>query len=106
MCSSVRIDKNRKLPITTFIRALLRLRDDVPVEKITEDVGNALTDLRGTDEEIYELFGRNIYLVKTAESKDAEMLGDEALLEVYRKLRPASRLHRNPPSSTCRQPAL
>ncbi len=85
---SVRIDKNRKLPITTFIRALLRLRDDVPVEKITEDVGNALTDLRGTDEEIYELFGRNIYLVKTAESKDAEMLGDEALLEVYRKLRP------------------
>ena len=85
---SVRIDKNRKLPITTFIRALLRLRDDVPVEKISEDVGNALTDLRGTDEEIYELFGRNIYLVKTAESKDAEMLGDEALLEVYRKLRP------------------
>ena len=85
---SVRIDKNRKLPITTFIRALLRLRDDVPVEKITEDVGNALTDLRGTDEEIYEVFGRNVYLVKTAESKDAEMLGDEALLEVYRKLRP------------------
>ena len=85
---SVRIDKNRKLPITTFIRALLRLRDDVPVERITEDVGNALTDLRGTDEEIYEVFGRNVYLVKTAESKDAEMLGDEALLEVYRKLRP------------------
>lgn len=34
------------------------------------------------------MFGRYAYLVKTAESKDAEMLGDEALLEVYRKLRP------------------
>ena len=51
-------------------------------------MNNALTDLRGTDEEIYEVFGRYAYLVKTAESKDAEMLGDEALLEVYRKLRP------------------
>ena len=85
---SVRIDKNRKLPITTFIRSLLRLRDDVTVEQINADVNNALTDLRGTDEEIYEVFGCYAYLVKTAESKDAEMLGDEALLEVYRKLRP------------------
>ena len=85
---SVRIDKNRKLPITTFIRSLLRLRDDVTVEQINADVNNALTGLRGTDEEIYEVFGRYVYLVKTAESKDAEMLGDEALLEVYRKLRP------------------
>ena len=47
---SVRIDKNRKLPITTFIRSLLRLRDDVTVEQINADVNNALTDLRGTDE--------------------------------------------------------
>ena len=85
---SVRIDKNRKLPVTTFIRSLLRLRDDVTVEQINADVNNALTGLRGTDEEIYEVFGRYVYLVKTAESKDAEMLGDEALLEVYRKLRP------------------
>ena len=85
---SVRIDKNRKLPITTFIRALLRLRDDVTVEQINADVNNALTDLRGTDDEIYELFGRNVYLVKTIESKDSDMQGDEALLEVYRKLRP------------------
>ena len=84
----VRIDKNRKLPVTTFIRSLLRLRDDVTVEQINADVNNALTGLRGTDEEIYEVFGRYVYLVKTAESKDAEMLGDEALLEVYRKLRP------------------
>ena len=85
---NVRIDKNRKLPITTFIRALLRLRDDITVEKISEDVNNALTEKTGTDEEIYEIFGHDVYLVKTAESKDSEMLGDEALLEVYRKLRP------------------
>ena len=32
---SVRIDKNRKLPITTFIRALLRVRDDVTPRRST-----------------------------------------------------------------------
>ncbi len=85
---SVRIDKNRKLPVTTFIRALLRMRDDVSAEEINADVTNALSGFRGTDEEIYDLFGRNVYLVKTIENKDNEMLGDEALLEVYRKLRP------------------
>ena len=85
---SVRIDKNRKLPITTFIRALLRVRDDVTIEEINADLANALTVNVGSNDEIFEVFGEDSYLAKTIAAKDSEMTGDEALLEVYRKLRP------------------
>ncbi len=61
----VRIDKNRKLPITSFIRA----------------VGPK------TDAEILELFGEDPRIVATLE-KDTCKTYEEALLEVYRKLRP------------------
>ena len=61
----VRIDKNRKLPITCLIRA----------------VGPK------TDAEILELFGEDPRIVATLE-KDACKSYEEALLEVYRKLRP------------------
>ncbi len=85
---SVRIDKNRKLPITTFVRALMRIKDDISVEDMNADLTNALTLYKGTDEEIYEIFGEDDYITKTITSKDNEMNGDEAILEVYRKLRP------------------
>ena len=62
---SVRIDKTRKIPITTFIRALGV----------------------GTDAEIYELFGESAKIKATIE-KDATKNTEEALLEVYKKLRP------------------
>ena len=61
----VRIDKNRKLPITTFIRALGV----------------------GTDDEILTLFGNSPALRATIE-KDPAKTTEECLLEVYRKLRP------------------
>ncbi|MCD7946913.1 MAG: DNA-directed RNA polymerase subunit beta [Oscillospiraceae bacterium] len=61
----VRIDKNRKLPITCLIRA----------------VGPR------TDAEILELFGEDPHIVSTLE-KDACKTYEEALLEIYRKLRP------------------
>ncbi len=61
----VRIDKNRKLPITSFIRA----------------VGPR------TDAEILELFGEDPRIVATLE-KDTCKSYEEAMLEVYRKLRP------------------
>jgi DNA-directed RNA polymerase subunit beta len=61
----VRIDKNRKLPITSFIRA----------------VGPR------TDAEILEVFGEDPRIVATLE-KDTCKTYEEALLEVYRKLRP------------------
>ncbi len=61
----VRIDKNRKLPITSFIRA----------------VGPR------TDAEMLELFGNDPRIVATLE-KDTCKTYEEAMLEVYRKLRP------------------
>ncbi len=62
----VRIDKNRKIPITTFIRALGI----------------------GTNEEITEVFGNDVRLEQTILQKDTTANKEEALLEVYRKLRP------------------
>ena len=61
----VRIDKNRKLPIICLIRA----------------VGPK------TDPEILELFGEDPRIVATLE-KDACKTYEDALLEIYRKLRP------------------
>ncbi|HEX3038551.1 MAG TPA: DNA-directed RNA polymerase subunit beta [Oscillospiraceae bacterium] len=62
----VRIDKNRKIPITVFIRALGL----------------------GTDEEIREYFGDDDRMNATIE-KDPCKNTEEALFEVYRKLRPS-----------------
>ena len=62
----VRIDKNRKIPLTTFIRALGV----------------------GTDPEIEEMFGHDERLSQTILQKDATKNTEEALLEVYKKLRP------------------
>ena len=61
----VRIDRTRKVPITTFLKAL------------------GLS----SDEDIYEVFGENDYLVNTIE-KDSTRNTDEALIEIYEKLRP------------------
>ncbi len=61
----VRIDKNRKLPITTFIRAL-GLQSNY---------------------EITELLGEEKHLLITFE-KDTTKNTDDALIEVYKKLRP------------------
>jgi len=61
----VRIDRTRKVPITTFLRVL------------------GLSN----DEDIIELFGENQYLLNTLE-KDSTKNIDEALIEIYEKLRP------------------
>ncbi|MBQ4051412.1 MAG: DNA-directed RNA polymerase subunit beta, partial [Oscillospiraceae bacterium] len=99
----VRIDKNRKIPVTVFIRALMRIRDDVTYEQVQEDFRCALTDMTGSTQEVLDLFGDQESIVTTMNSKDpienrapreGEVRetglcpGDEALLEVYRKLRP------------------
>ncbi|CDZ24777.1 DNA-directed RNA polymerase subunit beta [[Clostridium] cellulosi] len=61
----VRIDKNRKIPITVLIRALGL----------------------GTDEQILDFFGDD-ERIKASIEKDNTKSMDEALIEVYRKLRP------------------
>ena len=65
----VRIDKNRKIPVTVFIRALGL----------------------GSDAELLEYFGEDERIVATIE-KDITKNTEEALLEVYRKLRPGEPL--------------
>ena len=61
----VRIDRTRKVPITTFLRAI------------------GLSN----DEDILEVFGDNEYLKNTI-AKDNTRNTDEALIEIYEKLRP------------------
>ncbi len=65
----VRIDKNRKLPVTVFVRALGL----------------------GSDAELIEFFGEDDRILATIE-KDPTKNTEEALLEVYRKLRPGEPL--------------
>ena len=62
---SVRIDRNRKMPVTVLIRAL----------------GYS------SNEEILELFDHDIHIEKTLE-KDSTKDRKSALIEIYRKLRP------------------
>ena len=62
----VRIDKNRKLPITVFLRALGL----------------------GSDAEIVEMFGDDARIKATFEKDNCKTV-EEGLLEVYRKLRPS-----------------
>ena len=61
----VRIDRTRKVPVTTLLRALGLSSDD----------------------DILEVFGQEEYLINTLE-KDSTKNTDEALIEIYEKLRP------------------
>lgn len=84
----VRIDKNRKIPITAFIRALLKVRDDVQVDDILDNYTLGTTSNEGTDAEIIEIFGEDERILATINNKDATKTSEEALIEVYKKLRP------------------
>ncbi len=63
----VRIDKNRKIPLTTFLRAI---------------------GVTGTNEEIEAEYGKDERITQTIMQKDQTANREEALLEVYKKLRP------------------
>jgi len=71
-----RIDRKRKLPITTLLRAL-------PAEDPT--TGFKLDT--STNEAILALFGNSSYIVNTLE-KDPSTREEEALIEVFKKQRP------------------
>ena len=69
----VRIDKNRKLPVTKLVRVLKWLTgEELPVE---------------TDEEMMELFGNDERIRLTLE-KDTSKTVEDAIIEIYKKLRP------------------
>ena len=71
-----RIDRKRKLPITTLLRAL-------PAEDPT--TGFQLDT--SSNEKILELFGGSVYIANTLE-KDPSTREEEALIEVFKKQRP------------------
>ncbi len=75
-----RIDKNRKLPITTFVRSLGYFTSRDPYSPFRH------LDL-GQDATITDLFGAGDYIVKTLD-KDITHNVNEGLIEVYKKLRP------------------
>ncbi len=89
----VRIDKNRKVPITMLIRAL----GVVPADE-TDEKGKVL-DYRSTIEtrdDVYAIFGNEEMLASTFDKDECEELaarnhtsaGIEALKEIYKRLRP------------------
>ena len=81
----VRIDKNRKLPITWYLRAMGAYNADKPATWLSciEDPAVGAT----TNERMKEIFGEDERMVATID-KDTCSTRDECLLEIYRKLRP------------------
>ncbi len=71
-----RIDRKRKLPITTLLRALP-----------AEDPSTGFQLDTSSNEKILELFGGSIYIANTLE-KDPTTREEEALIEVFKKQRP------------------
>ncbi len=98
----VRIDKNRKIPITTFIRSLysLPLTDE---EEFDSDTSNTNDPLKiATDDQILAFFGSDERMKATIAKEmaltykkdervptDEETITKKALLEVYKKIRPS-----------------
>jgi DNA-directed RNA polymerase subunit beta len=71
-----RIDRKRKLPITTLLRALP-----------AEDPSTGFKLAKDTNEELLKLFDNSIYILQTLE-KDPSTREEEALIEVFKKQRP------------------
>jgi len=80
----VRIDKNRKIPVTWLLRAIGVSWDERPWSwsSIMTQTGGATTD-----EQLRQLFGDDKRIVATLE-KDTCKTREDALLEIYRRLRP------------------
>ena len=81
----VRIDKNRKIPITWFLRAMGQYKADnyaTWLSCVDDPVAGAATNAR-----IREIFGEDERIVSTVE-KDTLETREDCLLEIYRKLRP------------------
>ena len=79
-----RIDKNRKIPVTWFLRAVGARREDKPYTWLSCPGGeNGIV----TNEQIKALFGDDPRILATID-KDTCQSREESLLEIYRKLRP------------------
>ena len=81
----VRIDKNRKLPITWFLKAMGAYDSDLPATWLScvENMAVGAT----TNELLREIYGEDERIISTLD-KDTTQNREECLLEIYRKLRP------------------
>ena len=82
---NVRIDKNRKLPITWFLRAMGAYDEERPstwLSCVAEKTVGAVTN-----ERLREIYGEDERMLATID-KDTARDRDECLIEIYRKLRP------------------
>jgi len=94
----VRIDKNRKLPITMLIRALgVMLKSDISdSDRISRSDNDRYDCLLDSREDVYALFGEEPILKATFERDECDDIADknrthtgiESLKEIYKKLRP------------------
>ena len=82
---NVRIDKNRKLPITWFLKAMGAYDENKPatwLSCVSDPYVGAVTN-----ERIKEIFGEDERIIATLD-KDTTQSREDCLLEIYRKLRP------------------
>ena len=82
---NVRIDKNRKLPITWFLKAMGQYDADKPatwLSCVSDPYVGCLTN-----ERVREIFGEDERMVSTLD-KDTTANREECLIEIYRRLRP------------------
>ena len=82
---NVRIDKNRKLPITWFLKAMGQYDENTPAKWLScvDDYHVGAV----TNERLKEIFGEDERIVATLD-KDTTQSRDECLIEIYRRLRP------------------
>ncbi|HHU05183.1 MAG TPA: DNA-directed RNA polymerase subunit beta [Clostridiales bacterium] len=80
----VRIDKNRKLPITWLLKSMGAPKDNQPYTWLSmpSAVGGAVTN-----EQLRDIFGDDERILATFD-KDTTRNREEALIEIYRRLRP------------------
>ncbi|MBQ8928849.1 MAG: DNA-directed RNA polymerase subunit beta [Oscillospiraceae bacterium] len=79
----VRIDKNRKLPITWLLRAIGNRTEQPYTWLSMADAQNGVT----TNEQLKAVFGEDERLISTLD-KDTCASREESLIELYRRLRP------------------
>ena len=82
---NVRIDKNRKLPITWFLKAMGQYDENSPARWLSCIDDTAVGAV--TNERLKEIFGEDERIVATLD-KDTTQSRDECLIEIYRRLRP------------------
>ena len=83
----VRIDKNRKLPITWLLKAMGAYKEDMPATWLSCIPENETAVGAVTSERLKEIFGNDARIVSTLD-KDTAVSREECLIEIYRKLRP------------------